>query len=161
MNSIACSTNVVSYCCIAVLCVFNYCALPYILFCTVVWTVMSEIMPNRLRTKAVSLFISVNWGCNLIIGLLTLTAIDGLGGVKSNMSDSDKSAAEKNGVAYVYFVFTGFTVLGLVFIHLLVPETKGNLLFVAILLHFILQFLGILLNLPLFLCSQISRRFFE
>ncbi len=87
---------------------------------------MSEIMPNRLRMKAVSLFLSVNWGFNLVIGLLTLTAIDGLGGVKSSMDDDETAAAEKNGVAYLYFVFAGFTALCLVFIHIYVPETKGT-----------------------------------
>lgn len=34
----------------------------------VVWVVMSELMPTRLRTKAFSLFVSINWGFNLLIG---------------------------------------------------------------------------------------------
>lgn len=87
---------------------------------------MSEIMPNRLRMKAVSLFLSVNWGANLIIGLLTLTAIDGLGGVTSSMDDDETATAEKSGVAYLYLVFAAFTVACLVFIQLYVPETKGT-----------------------------------
>ncbi len=92
----------------------------------VVWTVMSEIMPDRLRIKAVSLFLSVNWGCNLIIGLLPLTAIDGLGGVKSSMDDDETAAAEKNGVAYLYFIFAAMTACCLAFIQIYVPETKGT-----------------------------------
>lgn len=32
------------------------------------WVIMSEIVPTRIRTKAFSLFVSINWGCNLIIG---------------------------------------------------------------------------------------------
>jgi len=92
----------------------------------VCWTVMSEIMPNRLRIKAVSLFLSVNWGSNLIIGLLTLTAIDGLGGVKSSMDDDETAVAEKKGVAYLYLIFAAFTVVALVFMHAYVPETKGT-----------------------------------
>lgn len=87
---------------------------------------MSEIMPTRLRMKAVSLFLSVNWGCNLIIGLLTLTAIDGLGGVTKSMDDDETASAEKNGVAYLYFIFAGFTAICLAFIHICVPETKGT-----------------------------------
>jgi hypothetical protein len=93
---------------------------------TVTWTVMSEIMPTRLRMKAVSLFLSVNWGANLVIGLLTLTAIDGLGGVKKSMDDDEVASAEKNGVAYLYFIFAAFTVMCLLFMHACVPETKGT-----------------------------------
>ena len=54
-------------------------------------------MPTRLRIKAVSLFLSVNWGANLVIGLLTLVAIDGLGGVSSHMDDEDTADAQKKG----------------------------------------------------------------
>ena len=55
-------------------------------------------MPTRLRIKAVSLFLSVNWGANLIIGLLTLIAIDGLGGVSSHMDDEETADAQKKGM---------------------------------------------------------------
>ena len=85
---------------------------------------MSEVMPTRVRMKGVSVFLSGNWCFNLIIGLLTLTAIDGLGGVKSSMDDDETATAEKNGVAYLYFVFAGLTALCLLFIHAVVPETK-------------------------------------
>ena len=55
-------------------------------------------MPTRLRIKAVSLFLSVNWGANLVIGLLTLVAIDGLGGVSSHMDDEETEDAQKKGM---------------------------------------------------------------
>jgi hypothetical protein len=87
---------------------------------------MSEIMPTRLRIKAVSLFMSINWGCNLIIGLLSLTAINDLGGVKNGMTDDETADAQKKGVAALYYIFAGITVASLVFFHLIVPETKGN-----------------------------------
>ena len=92
----------------------------------VVWTVISEVMPNRLRMKAVSLFLSLNWACNLFISALTLTAIDELGGVKESMDDDQTAQAEKNGVAYLYFIFAAITFLTLVFTHMCVPETKGK-----------------------------------
>ena len=75
---------------------------------------MSEIMTTRLRTKAFGLFVSINWGCNLLIGVLTLpgdtvymcdirivdeggdyiillsgAAIDMLGGTRSDMDDDE------------------------------------------------------------------------
>jgi SP family galactose:H+ symporter-like MFS transporter len=39
------------------------------------WVVLSEIMSTHLRSKAFGLFVSINWGCNLVIGLTTLTGM--------------------------------------------------------------------------------------
>lgn len=106
---------------------------------SVCWAVMTEIMPTRLRTKAVSLFLSLNWGANLIVGLVTLTAIDFCGGVQHGMNEDEKSNAEKIGVAIVYFIFAAITFVGLVFIYTLVPETKGMydcMHVICILFHF-------------------------
>ena len=63
----------------------------------VCWVVLSEIMSQRLRSKAFGLFVSINWGINLVIGLLTLLAIDGLGGTKDSMDDDEKDDAQKKG----------------------------------------------------------------
>lgn len=91
-----------------------------------VWTVMVEAMPTRVRMKALTLFLSVNWAGNLVISLLTLTAIDGLGGVKHSMDDDAQEDAQKKGVALLYFIFASMTVCALLFIHFVVPETKGK-----------------------------------
>jgi hypothetical protein len=88
---------------------------------------MSEIMPTRLRAKAVSLFLSVNWAANLLIAMLTLTAIDGLGGVSDDMTDDNQKDHEKIGVGALYLVFAGMTVACFAFIYFYVPETKGTL----------------------------------
>lgn len=39
----------------------------------VTWVILSEIMSTHLRSKAFGLFVSINWGINLIIGLTTLS----------------------------------------------------------------------------------------
>ena len=79
--------------------------------------------------KAVSLFMSINWGTNLVIGLLTLTAIDGMGDVDESADDDEVIAnRQKRGVAFLYFVFAFITFTGVIFVHFYVPETKGNLL---------------------------------
>eukprot|EP01031_Cornospumella_fuschlensis_P035214 gene35214-42654_t len=95
-------------------------------FGAVVWTILSEIMPTRLRMKAVSLFLSLNWGANLAISMLTLPAINGLGGEHGGMDDDEESDAQKRGVAILYLIFAGLTAASLVFVHMLVPETKGG-----------------------------------
>lgn len=92
----------------------------------VAWVVMSEIMPTQLRAKGFSLFVSINWGLNLLIGLLTLPAIDGLGGYNSNMDDDEQTKAQKTGVAMLYFIFAMITIAGISFITTMVPETKGK-----------------------------------
>ena len=51
---------------------------------------MSEVMTTHLRSKAFGMFVSINWGCNLIIGLFTLTAIDGMGGTDTHIDDDDE-----------------------------------------------------------------------
>jgi len=91
------------------------------------WVIMSEMLPTRVRTKAYGLFLSINWFWNLCIGLLTLTAIDGLGGVTDSVDDDDEIAKrEKAGVSYLYFMFACLTVAALAFIQYVVPETKGK-----------------------------------
>lgn len=98
---------------------------------------MSEIMSTRLRTKAFGLFVSINWGFNLVIGLCTLSgdlfslhhslvkAIDFLGGTKNNMDDDETADARKEGVAYLYIILAGICFCAVLFILLFVPETKG------------------------------------
>ena len=44
-----------------------------------------------------ALFMSINWATNLIVAFLTLTAIDGLGQVNSDMTDDQTAAARKTG----------------------------------------------------------------
>jgi SP family arabinose:H+ symporter-like MFS transporter len=73
----------------------------------VCWVIMTEVIPDRLRVKAIALFLNVSWACNLVISMVTLPAIDALGGVTSDMDDDATQAAEKKGVAYLYFIFLG------------------------------------------------------
>lgn len=41
----------------------------------VTWVILSEIMSTHLRSKAYGLFVSINWGVNLIIGLTTISGL--------------------------------------------------------------------------------------
>lgn len=89
----------------------------------VVWVVISEIIPTPLRTKAVSLFLCINWAVNLVISLWTLTVIRALGGVTSDMSPAEAARSEKAGVAYFYLIFAVMTAVCVCFVKLAVPET--------------------------------------
>eukprot|EP01039_Chlorochromonas_danica_P000137 gene135-145_t len=92
----------------------------------VMWVIMPEIMSTRLRMKAVTLFLSAKMAPVLLISLVSLPAIDGMGGVRSDMDDDAQASAEKKGVAFLYIIFAAFTVANIVFVHALVPETKGK-----------------------------------
>lgn len=92
----------------------------------VVWVMLSELMRSRIRGKAVSLFLSINWCSNFVIGMCSLLAIDGLGGVQENMSDEEASEAKKKGVAYLYLIFAAISFTSAIYIYFQVPETKGK-----------------------------------
>ena len=111
---------------IAVVAVLIYVAGYAIGFGAIIWTILAEVLPTRIRMKAMSLFLSINWASNLVIGLVTLSAIDGLGGVRSDMDDDESENAQKTGVGALYLIFAGITATAIVFLHVLVPETKGK-----------------------------------
>jgi SP family myo-inositol transporter-like MFS transporter 13 len=72
------------------------------------WTVNSEIYPTWARSTAIAIATTVNWLCNLIISMTFLTLTDSIGQPAT------------------FWMYAGLGVLGLVFMVLLVPETKGR-----------------------------------
>jgi MFS family permease len=92
----------------------------------VAWVVLTEIIPTNIRSKAYSLFVSAMWLCSFTVGFLTLTAIDGLGGVDASMSDTTKTNHQKTGCGILYFIYTVFAVVSLIYMHFELPETKGK-----------------------------------
>lgn len=92
----------------------------------VVWVMLSELMPTRSRTKAVSVFLSINWIGNFVIAIGSLLTIDALGGVNSSMTTDETQEAEKHGVAYLYIIFAIVSCISCGYIYTMVPETKGK-----------------------------------
>jgi MFS family permease len=90
------------------------------------WVLMATLMADELRVKAMSLFLSINWGCNLLIAMFTLTSIDALGHVQPGSDDTVKTEAEKTGVAILYYIFSGVTLCTILFIHFVVPQEAGG-----------------------------------
>ncbi|KAL6197714.1 hypothetical protein ACLB2K_033319 [Fragaria x ananassa] len=74
---------------------------------TVPWIVNSEIYPLRYRGTCGGIAAVSNWSANLIVSETFLTLTHALGS------------------AGTFLLFAGFSVIGLVFIFFLVPETKG------------------------------------
>ena len=76
----------------------------------VVWTMINEIFPNRLRGRGVALATAANWGSAWLVSQFFLTITDGIG------------------QAGTFWLFAGFSVLAFVWITARVPETKGRTL---------------------------------
>lgn len=61
------------------------------------------------------MFIGLSWVLNLIVSLTTLTIIDAFGGGKT-------PEKRKDGVSYMFWMFGGFSVIGLLCCHYMVPD---------------------------------------
>ena len=76
----------------------------------VVWTVINEIFPGRVRGRAVSVATAVNWGAAFVVSEFFLTLIHAIGRPAT------------------FWLFAFFCVSGWVWIWRQVPETKGRTL---------------------------------
>jgi sugar porter (SP) family MFS transporter len=76
----------------------------------IVWTIINEIFPNRVRGRGVAIATAANWASAWLVSQFFLTLIDAIG----------KSAT--------FWLFAGFSVLAYLFIVRFVPETKGRTL---------------------------------
>ena len=74
----------------------------------VVWTIISEIFPNRIRGRAVSLATAANWGAAFLVTEFFLSIVNSIG------------------EAATFFILASMCVLAYVFIWRYVPETKGR-----------------------------------
>jgi sugar porter (SP) family MFS transporter len=76
----------------------------------VVWTMINEIFPNRVRGRGVALATAANWGSAWLVSQFFLTVTDGIG------------------QAGTFWLFAGFAVVAFIWITARVPETKGRTL---------------------------------
>lgn len=74
----------------------------------VVWTVINEIFPGRVRGRAVAVATAVNWGAAFVVSEFFLTLVGAIG------------------EAGTFGLFAIFCVAGGVWIYRRVPETKGR-----------------------------------
>jgi MFS family permease len=120
---------------IAVVCVMIYMFGFAIGMGSVVWVMLSELSPNQeVRSKLMSAFLNVNWACNILLGMTTLEFIRALGNVPAEIDDDTLGLnnrdlvleREKKGVALLYFVFLGMTIVCILFVRYCVPDMTRN-----------------------------------
>ena len=93
---------------IIVLCLYIACVAFSI--CSVIWVITSEIFPNRIRGRAMSIAIFANWGTNTFSAFLFPWYV--------------KTFGMNTG----FFTFAGICLIATIFFWKLVPETKGKTL---------------------------------
>jgi sugar porter (SP) family MFS transporter len=74
----------------------------------IVWTIISEIYPNRVRGRAIAVATAVNWFSAFIVAQFFLSVVDAIG------------------ESTTFFLFAAFCVVTYVFVWRYVPETKGR-----------------------------------
>jgi MFS family permease len=74
----------------------------------VVWTLISEIYPNRVRGRAVGVATAANWGAAFLVTQFFLSIVDAIG------------------ESTTFFLFAILCAAAFVFVWRLVPETKGR-----------------------------------
>ncbi|WP_299524880.1 sugar porter family MFS transporter [uncultured Lutibacter sp.] len=87
----------------------------------VVWVILSEIFPNKIRSVALSIAVAGQWMANYFVSQTFPIIVE---------SDVNKLQI-KGGVwnnALPYFIFSGFIILIIVFVWKFIPETKGKTL---------------------------------
>ena len=79
-------------------------------FLPVMWVIISEIYPNRIKGVAMSFFIAVSWLCTF----LTVSFVPVIQGAL--------------GLQYLFAIFGVFSIIAFVFVKIWIPETKGKIL---------------------------------
>jgi sugar porter (SP) family MFS transporter len=74
----------------------------------IVWTLISEIYPNRVRGRAISVATAVNWLSAFLVAQFFLSVVDAIG------------------ESTTFFLFSALCIVSFVFVYRLVPETKGR-----------------------------------
>jgi len=74
----------------------------------IAWTLISEIYPNRVRGRAISIATAVNWLAAFLVAQFFLSIVDAIG------------------ESTTFFLFSALCIVSFAFVWRLVPETKGR-----------------------------------
>ena len=81
----------------------------------VVWVLLSEMFPNKIRTAAMSVAVAAQWGMNYIVSQSFPVIVDS----EANQGDFWNGSLP-------YFIFIGFILVIILLTKLYIPETKGK-----------------------------------
>lgn len=81
----------------------------------VVWVLLSEMFPNRIRSIAMSIAVAAQWGMNYAVSQTFPVIVD---------SEVNQSADWNQSLPY--FIFIGFIVITALLTYKFIPETKGK-----------------------------------
>jgi MFS transporter, SP family, xylose:H+ symportor len=87
----------------------------------IVWVILSEIFPNKIRSVAISIAVAAQWLANYFVSQTFPMVVE---------SDANKLQLD-GGIwnnALPYFIFSGFIVIIILFVWKFIPETKGKTL---------------------------------
>ena len=87
----------------------------------VVWVILSEIFPNKIRSIAMSIAVAAQWLANYFVSQ-TFPII-----VESDANKLQLDGGTWNN-ALPYFIFSGFIIIIILFVWKFIPETKGKTL---------------------------------
>ena len=87
----------------------------------VVWVILSEIFPNKIRSIAMSIAVAAQWLANYFVSQTFPIVVE---------SDANKLQIDGGtwNNALPYFIFSGFIVIIILFVWKFIPETKGKTL---------------------------------
>ena len=87
----------------------------------IVWVLLSEIFPNRIRSAAMSIAVAAQWLANYFVSQSFPIIVES----EANKLQMDGGVWNN---ALPYFIFSGFIVVIILFVWKFIPETKGKTL---------------------------------
>jgi len=87
----------------------------------VVWVILSEIFPNKIRSIAMSIAVAVQWLANYFVTQAFPVVVE------SKVNQLQLNGGVFNN-ALPYFIFSGFIIFIIIFVWKFIPETKGKTL---------------------------------
>jgi len=81
----------------------------------VVWVLLSEMFPNRIRSAALSIAVAAQWASNYVVSQFFPV-----------VSESETNMNSFWNGSLPYFIFIGFIIFIIVFTYKFIPETKNK-----------------------------------
>lgn len=101
---------------LALACMMLYVASFALSWGPVTWVLLSEIFPNKIRGKAMAIAVAAQWIANYVVSLTF------------PMMDDNTYLTEQFNHGFAYWIYGVMSILAMIFVWKLIPETKGKTL---------------------------------